>query len=93
MCIRDRCTPVAIAVGLGVRHSFAPFSRDALLVNGICDAISSGILIYTGVADLMAYEFFHFDFFKGTDSFKLKLYAFFITYLGAGVMALIGKWA
>lgn len=87
------CTPVAVAVGLGVRHSFAPFSRGALLVNGICDAISSGILIYTGVADLMAHEFFHSDSFKGTDSFKLKLYAYFIMCLGAGIMALIGKWA
>lgn len=50
-------TPIAIAVGLGVRKTFAPGSQTALMVNGVFDSISAGILIYTGLVELMAHEF------------------------------------
>jgi zinc transporter 1/2/3 len=50
-------TPIAIAIGLGVRESFAPEGRTTLLVNGVFDSISAGILIYTGLIELMAHEF------------------------------------
>jgi zinc transporter 1/2/3 len=50
-------TPIAIAIGLGVRESFLPEGRTTLLVNGIFDSISAGILIYTGLVELMAHEF------------------------------------
>jgi solute carrier family 39 (zinc transporter), member 1/2/3 len=38
-------TPVAIAAGLGVRASFSPGSQTTLIVNGVFDSISAGILI------------------------------------------------
>lgn len=50
-------TPIAIAIGLGVRQTFSPGSEKHLLVNGIFDSISAGILIYTGLIELMAHEF------------------------------------
>jgi solute carrier family 39 (zinc transporter), member 1/2/3 len=50
-------TPIAIAIGLIVRRSFAPGSQTTLIVNGIFDALSAGILIYTGLVELMAHEF------------------------------------
>lgn len=50
-------TPIAIAVGLGVRKTYTPGSPTALLVNGVLDSISAGILIYTGLVELMAHEF------------------------------------
>lgn len=50
-------TPIAIAIGLGVRQTFSPGSEKHLLVNGIFDSISAGILIYTGLVELMAHEF------------------------------------
>ena len=50
-------TPIAIAIGLGVRETFSPGSRTHLLVNGIFDSISAGILIYTGLVELLAHEF------------------------------------
>jgi zinc transporter 1/2/3 len=50
-------TPIAIAVGLAVRQSFSTGSAKFLLVNGIFDSISAGILIYTGLVELMAHEF------------------------------------
>lgn len=46
-------TPIAIAIGLGVRTTFSPGSRDFLVVNGVFDSLSAGILIYTGLVELM----------------------------------------
>lgn len=87
------CGPIAIAIGLGVRHSFAPGSRKSLISNGIFDSISSGILIYTGLVELMAHEFLFSSQFKGPDGVKRMLWAYFVMCLGAGLMALLGRWA
>lgn len=58
-------TPIAVAIGIGVRHSFTPEGRTALIANGCFDAISAGILIYTGIVELMAHEFLYSNQFKG----------------------------
>jgi len=50
-------TPIALAVGLGLRKTYTPGSQTALIVNGVFDSISAGILIYTGLVELMAHEF------------------------------------
>ncbi|CCH44363.1 putative zinc transporter 8 [Wickerhamomyces ciferrii] len=86
-------TPIAIAIGIGVRHSFKPESRTALISNGVFDAISAGILIYTGIVELMAHEFLYSNQFKGEGGLKKMLLAYFVMCWGAGLMALLGKWA
>ncbi|KAK4979573.1 hypothetical protein LTR28_003838 [Elasticomyces elasticus] len=50
-------TPIAIAVGLAVRGTYPPHSQTTLIVNGVFDSVSAGILIYTGLVELMAHEF------------------------------------
>lgn len=50
-------TPIGMAVGLGLRTTYDPASATALTVSGILDAISSGILLYTGLVELLAHEF------------------------------------
>lgn len=87
------CTPIAIAIGLGVRHSYPPGSRRSLITNGVFDSISAGILVYTGIVELMAHEFLYSGEFKGPLGFKRMLIAYFIMCWGAGLMALLGKWA
>jgi zinc transporter 1/2/3 len=42
---------------LGLRTTYDSASQTALIVSGILDAISSGILLYTGLVELMAHEF------------------------------------
>ncbi|CDR38484.1 CYFA0S02e02190g1_1 [Cyberlindnera fabianii] len=86
-------TPIAIAIGIGVRHSFVPGSRKALISNGVFDAISAGILIYTGIVELMAHEFLYSNQFKGENGLKNMLLAYVVMCFGAGLMALLGKWA
>ncbi|KAH3675470.1 hypothetical protein WICMUC_002759 [Wickerhamomyces mucosus] len=86
-------TPIAIAIGIGVRYSFVPGGRSELIANGVFDSISSGILIYTGLVELMAHEFLYSNQFKKEGGFQKMLLAFFIMCSGTGLMALLGKWA
>lgn len=87
------CTPISIAIGIGVKKSYAPYSSRSLIFTGVFDAISAGILIYAGIVELMAHEFFHETTFQGPGKLKSMLCAFFIMCLGAGLMSLLGKWA
>jgi zinc transporter 1/2/3 len=45
-------TPIGIAVGLGVRTTYNPGSSKASIVSGVLDALSAGILIYTGLVEV-----------------------------------------
>lgn len=85
-------TPIAIAIGLGVRNSFSPGDQKTLVVNGVFDSISAGILIYTGLVELMAHEFM-FNQQMRQGSMGMVLGAFGCMCLGAGLMAVLGKWA
>lgn len=85
-------TPIAVAIGLGVRQSYPPGSRTTLITNGVFDSISAGILIYTGLVELMAHEFM-FSRTMRNAPLKTLLSAIFLMCLGAGLMALLGKWA
>ncbi|KAL2864163.1 low-affinity Zn(2+) transporter ZRT2 [Aspergillus lucknowensis] len=85
-------TPIAIAIGLGVRKTYPPEGFTTLIVNGVFDSISAGILIYTALVELMAHEFM---FSTSTRKAPIKnvLAAFGLLCLGALLMALLGKWA
>lgn len=85
-------TPIAIAIGLGVRQSYPPQGRITLIVNGVFDSISAGILIYTALVELMAHEFM-FSSSMRKAPIREVLAAFVLLCLGAALMALLGKWA
>ena len=85
-------TPIAIAIGLGVKSTFAPGSQRTLIINGVFDSISAGILIYTGLIELMAHEFMFSEYMQRAP-IREVLGALGTMCLGAGLMALLGKWA
>lgn len=85
-------TPLGIAVGLGVRTTYNPGSTRATAVSGVLDAISAGILMYTGFVELLAHEFLFNREMREASNGKL-LYALGCVLLGCGLMALLGKWA
>ncbi|KAI1075475.1 ZIP zinc/iron transport family [Whalleya microplaca] len=85
-------TPVAIAIGLGVRETLQPNDPKTLIINGIFDAISAGILIYTGLVELLAHEFM-FNTYMRNAGLKTQLYALACVALGCGLMAVLAKWA
>lgn len=85
-------TPIAIGIGLGVRRTYPPGSATTLIVNGVFDSISAGILIYTGLVELMAHEFMFSNAMKRAP-IRVVLAALLLMALGAALMALLGKWA
>ncbi|KAK4958341.1 low-affinity Zn(2+) transporter zrt2 [Elasticomyces elasticus] len=85
-------TPLGIAVGLGVRTSFSPGSRNTLITNGVFDSISAGILIFTGLVELMGRDFLFSDRMQKAP-LREVVAAVGSMCLGAGCMALIGFWA
>ncbi|KAL4790550.1 Zinc/iron permease [Aspergillus venezuelensis] len=84
-------TPIAIAIGLGVRTTYNAGSYTANFVSGVFDAISAGILIYTGLVELLARDFL-FDPHRTQDNKRLTFMVVSLLW-GAGIMALLGKWA
>ncbi|KXN87518.1 Zinc-regulated transporter 2 [Leucoagaricus sp. SymC.cos] len=85
-------TPLGIAVGLGVRSLYNPGSATASIVSGTLDSLSAGILIYTGLVELLAHDFlFNKEMMEGSNG-KLA-YAIGSMCLGCGLMALLGRWA
>lgn len=84
-------TPISIAIGLGVRNSYVSGGFTASVVSGVLDSLSAGILIYTGLVELLARDFVFNETIKD-DLVKLT-FNLFCTCLGCGIMALIGKWA
>ncbi|ORY03508.1 ZIP zinc/iron transport family [Basidiobolus meristosporus CBS 931.73] len=85
-------TPIGVAIGLGIHSSYNENSPTALLVNGIFDAVSAGILIYMAFVNLIAVEFQNSpEFIKQSKLMKVTCYIALWT--GAGIMALIGRWA
>lgn len=82
-------TPVGTAAGLGAKPSSV---ADQMLTNGIFDAISAGILMYTGLVELLAHEFMFNPEMKKA-GLPTQMLAFGSICFGAGVMALLAKWA
>ncbi|KAI2631039.1 ZIP zinc/iron transport family [Hypoxylon sp. NC1633] len=85
-------TPVAIAIGLGVRSTLEPGNPNTLIINGVFDSISAGILIYTGLVELLAHEFM-FNTYMRDAGLKVQLSALGCVALGCGLMAVLAKWA
>lgn len=84
-------TPIAIAAGLGVRTTYIAGSYTASVVSGVLDATSAGILIYTGLVELLARDFlFNPELTRDT---RRIIFMVVCLFLGTALMALLGKWA
>lgn len=83
-------TPVGIAIGIGISHVYDENSPTALIVEGIFNAASSGILIYMALVDLLAVDFMSP---KMQNKLSLQIIANISLLLGAGCMSLLAKWA
>ncbi|XP_031498925.1 zinc transporter 8-like [Nymphaea colorata] len=83
-------TPVGIAIGIGISSTYNENSPTALIVEGVFNSASSGILIYMALVDLLAADFMAP---KMLNSGKLQLLANVSLLLGAGLMSLLAKWA
>ncbi|XP_021726443.1 zinc transporter 7-like [Chenopodium quinoa] len=83
-------TPFGIALGIGMLSFYNENSPAALIVVGILNATSSGLLIYMALVDLLACDFMGP---KLQGNIKLQLVCYLAAFIGMGVMSLMAKWA
>ena len=85
-------TPVGQAIGLGVHNLYDPAGEMGLLMVGVMNAISSGLLLFAGLVELLAEDFLSdrsYEVLKG----KRRLEACAAVVGGSMLMALVGAWA
>ena len=85
-------TPIGLAIGLGIRQTYNQDSATANYVTGVFDSVSAGILLYAGLVELLAHEFIFNDKMRKAPIGKVLL-AVAEMWLGAGIMALLARWA
>lgn len=84
-------TPFGIALGIGLSNIYSENSPAALIVVGVLNATSAGLLNYMALVDLLAHEFFGNR--KLLESMELQMWAYLAVFSGAGGMSLMAKWA
>ena len=85
-------TPIGQAIGLGVQGLYDPASQLGLLMVGIMNAISSGLLIYAGLVQLLAEDFLSETSYAELRGIR-RLQACASVVAGCALMALVGVWA
>ncbi|KAL6198670.1 hypothetical protein ACLB2K_028459 [Fragaria x ananassa] len=83
-------TPIGIAVGMGVSSFYKENSSTALIVEGVFNSASTGILIYMALVDLLAADFMNP---RMQGNLRIQLGANLSLLLGSGCMSLLAKWA
>ncbi|XP_031123871.1 zinc transporter 8-like [Ipomoea triloba] len=83
-------TPIGIAIGFGISNMYNENSPRALIVEGIFNSASAGILIYMALVDLIAADFMSA---RMQRSSQLQIGANISLLLGAGLMSLLAIWA
>ncbi|KAI0887821.1 Zinc/iron permease [Annulohypoxylon maeteangense] len=84
--------PIGQAIGLIARNSYDPNSAFGLIIVGIFNSISSGLLIYAALVDLLAEDFLSEES-QHVLTMKQKKIAFCYVLLGAAGMSIVGAFA
>lgn len=85
-------TPIGQAIGLVLQKKWDPSSATGLVVVGTTNAISSGLLVYAGLVQLLAEDFLtekSYRILKG----KRRAQAYISVVAGAALMAAVGAFA
>ncbi|KAF2835514.1 Zinc/iron permease [Patellaria atrata CBS 101060] len=85
-------TPLGQAIGLGVHNLYDPASRTGLLMVGVMNAISSGLLLFAGLVELLAEDFLSDASYVSLTG-RRRVEACAAVVGGAALMALVGAWA
>ncbi|CAN8247454.1 unnamed protein product [Cochlearia groenlandica] len=90
-------TPLGIILGMIIfaATGYDDQNPNALIMEGLLGSLSSGILIYMALVDLIALDFFHNKMLTTVDSSgsKLKKLCFLTLVLGSVSMSLLALWA
>ncbi|XP_047083100.1 zinc transporter 10-like [Lolium rigidum] len=83
-------TPAGITVGAGIASFYNPNSPRALIIEGILDSMSAGILIYMALVDLIAADFLSR---RMSCNPRLQVFSYVALFLGAMAMSSLAIWA
>nr|XP_019067417.1 fe(2+) transport protein 1-like [Solanum lycopersicum] len=83
-------TPFGIALGIGLSNVYSENGPTSLIVVGLLNACSAGLLNYMALVDLLAYDFMGT---KLQNNIKLQSWAYLAVLLGAGGMSIMAIWA
>ncbi|XP_031283809.1 zinc transporter 4, chloroplastic-like [Pistacia vera] len=89
-CFFAITTPLGIGIGTGIASVYNPYSAGALIVEGVLDSMSAGILVYMALVDLIAADFLSK---RMSCNFRLQVVSYFMLFFGAGLMSLLAIWA
>lgn len=93
MCLAyGTTTPIGQAIGLFMHNLYDPASTAGLLMVGITNAISSGLLLFAGLVELLAEDFLSESSYE-TLRGKRRIEACIAVASGALLMALVGAFA
>ncbi|CAL0318153.1 unnamed protein product [Lupinus luteus] len=83
-------TPFGIALGIGLSNVYSDTSKTALIVEGVLNAVSAGLLNYMALVELLAADFMGS---KLQSRMKLQCWSYVAVLLGAGAMSVMAIWA
>ena|SRR5271163_1134947 len=83
-------TPIGMAIGLSIRTLYSPTSPASLITTGVFDSISSGLLIYASLVELLAHEFLIGE--MRFERIERAVWAGICIIAGAAAMSLLGLW-
>ncbi|KAL2317462.1 hypothetical protein Fmac_031338 [Flemingia macrophylla] len=86
-------TPMGIILGMALFSltGYDDSSPNALIMEGLLGSISSGILIYMALVDLISVDFFHNKLMNSNP--RLKKVSFVALTLGSAAMSILALWA
>ncbi|KAM5355187.1 hypothetical protein ACJ41O_001833 [Fusarium nematophilum] len=85
-------TPIGQAIGLATHNLYSPGSEIGLIVVGVMNAISAGLLTFASLVELLSEDFLSDEswrFLRG----RKRVYACLLVFFGAFFMSLVGAWA
>ncbi|KAK1751308.1 zinc-regulated transporter 2 [Echria macrotheca] len=85
-------TPIGQAIGLATHSLYDPDSEFGLILVGTMNAVSSGLLVFASLIELLAEDFLS-DHSWTVMRGRKRVFACFLVLLGAALMSLVGAWA
>ncbi|MBA0606850.1 hypothetical protein Godav_019252 [Gossypium davidsonii] len=83
-------TPLGIAIGIGISSFYRDNSPTGLIVDGVFNSASAGILIYMALVDLLAADFMNP---RLQSNVRLQIGVNLSLLLGTACMSVLAKWA
>ncbi|EFY93336.1 plasma membrane zinc ion transporter, putative [Metarhizium acridum CQMa 102] len=92
MCLTKDSTPIGQAIGLATHMLYSPDSEVGLILVGVMNAISAGLLTFASLVELLSEDFLSDESWRHLRG-KNRIIACLLVFFGAFGMSLVGAWA